>query len=71
VLGGIPGEKINLQKERNEGPDALNSLIKNDHISFRKKMNWFSESQNVLEFESVDSEEFLKVIWPKGAEMMF
>jgi len=71
VLGGLPGDKITLQKERNEGLDALNTLIKSDHVPFRKKMNWFTNTNEIQEFDSIDSEDLLKILWPKGAEMMF
>jgi len=50
---------------------GLSSLIKPDHMHFRKGMSWFNKMFNFPDFVSASDRVIMAVLWPKGADMLF
>ena len=71
----LPQKLDGSGNEKAQGLDFLASLLKTDQLPFRRNMTWFVQGSKAIEqavnFESINSPECLKLLWPKGAELMF
>ena len=72
-MGHAPTQ-VKMSKENTQQKyEGLSSLIHRSvgHISFRKPMNWFAQTESICDGEITFSSDMIERLWPKGAELLF
>jgi len=71
LLGHSASPKGKEKPETSSSFGELLGLMKADYMPFRRGMKWFNQTFDFPDFESVNDNEVLSVLWPKGADMLF